>query len=112
MEISRMSKEEMSVFWEVILLAILSRRKCICTCVLFRTVSEIETFHCTGEQHAMSSDELAKVTDVDGGIFENVLLTDLINALPGNSHVNTVHHATIEEAVFSVDPTKANRLAE
>jgi hypothetical protein len=30
---------------------------------------------------------------------------DLINALPGNSSVNTVQHATIEEAVFSVDPT-------
>jgi hypothetical protein len=30
---------------------------------------------------------------------------DLINVLPGNSSVNTVQHATIEEAVFSVDPT-------
>jgi hypothetical protein len=30
---------------------------------------------------------------------------DLINALPGNSSINTVQHATIEEAVFSVDPT-------
>jgi hypothetical protein len=29
-------------------------------------------------------------------------VTDLINALPGNSSVNTVQHATIEEAVFSV----------
>jgi hypothetical protein len=29
---------------------------------------------------------------------------DLINVLPGNSSVNTVHHATIEEAVFSVEP--------
>jgi hypothetical protein len=28
---------------------------------------------------------------------------DLVNALPGNSSVNTVQHATIEEAVFSVD---------
>jgi hypothetical protein len=26
---------------------ILSKKKCICTCVLFRTVSEIELFHCT-----------------------------------------------------------------
>jgi hypothetical protein len=32
---------------------------------------------------------------------------DLINALPGNSSVNMVQHATIEEAVFSVDPTDA-----
>jgi hypothetical protein len=33
---------------------------------------------------------------------------DLINALPDNSSVNTVQHATIEEAVFSVDPTDAS----
>jgi hypothetical protein len=31
----------------------------------------------------------------------------LINPLPGNISVNTVQHATIEEAVFSVDPTDA-----
>jgi hypothetical protein len=31
-------------------------------------------------------------------------VTDLINALPGNSSVNAVQQATIEEAVFSVDP--------
>jgi hypothetical protein len=30
------------------------------------------------------------------------IVTDLINALPGNSSVNTVQHATIEEAVFTV----------
>jgi hypothetical protein len=30
------------------------------------------------------------------------IVTDLINALPGNSSVNTVQHATTEEAVFSV----------
>jgi hypothetical protein len=27
-------------------------------------------------------------------------VTDLINALPGSSSVNTVQHATIDEAVF------------
>jgi hypothetical protein len=43
--------------WEVIVSAILSK-KCVCTCVLFRTVSEIELFHCTDEQHAVSSHEL------------------------------------------------------
>jgi hypothetical protein len=32
---------------------------------------------------------------------------DLINVFLGNSFVNTVQHATIEEAVFSVDPTDA-----
>jgi hypothetical protein len=31
--------------------------------------------------------------------------TDLIKALPGNSSVNTAQFATVEEAVFSVDPT-------
>jgi hypothetical protein len=30
---------------------------------------------------------------------------NLINTLPGNSSVNTVQHAIIEEAAFSVDPT-------
>jgi hypothetical protein len=35
------------------------------------------------------------------------IVTDLINALPGNSSVNTVQHAIIEEAVFSIDPTDA-----
>jgi hypothetical protein len=30
------------------------------------------------------------------------IVTDFINALPGNSSVNTVQHAAIEEAVFSV----------
>jgi hypothetical protein len=34
------------------------------------------------------------------------IITDLINVLSGNSFVNTVQHATIEEAVFSVYPTK------
>jgi hypothetical protein len=33
--------------------------------------------------------------------------TDLVNALPGNISVNTVQHAILEEAVFSVDPTDA-----
>jgi hypothetical protein len=38
-----------------------------------------------------------------GGKF----VTDLINALPGNSSVNTVEHASTEEAVFSADQTHA-----
>jgi hypothetical protein len=53
-----MSQEERSVFWEVIVSVILNKI-CIYTCVLFRTVSEIEyTVHCTDKQHAMSSHEL------------------------------------------------------
>jgi hypothetical protein len=35
------------MFWEIIVSVILSKNWCICTCVLFRTVSEIELFHCT-----------------------------------------------------------------
>jgi hypothetical protein len=34
-------------------------------------------------------------------------VTDLMNALPGNSCVNMVQHATIDEAVFFVDSTEA-----
>jgi hypothetical protein len=35
------------------------------------------------------------------------IVTDLINALPGNSSVKTVQHAAIKECVFSVNPTDA-----
>jgi hypothetical protein len=42
---------------------------------------------------------------IHGGYLHTV--TDLINALPGNSSVNKVQHATNEKAVFSVDPTDA-----
>ena len=45
--IYRMSQEEMSIFCEVIVSLILSK-KCICTRVLLRKVSEIVLFHCTG----------------------------------------------------------------
>jgi hypothetical protein len=38
---------------------------------------------------------------------EDNIVTDLITALQGNSSINTVQHATTEEAVFSVDPTDA-----
>jgi hypothetical protein len=37
------------------------------------------------------------------------IVTDLNSTLPGNSSVNTVQYATIEETVFSVDPTDAPR---
>jgi hypothetical protein len=32
--------------------------------------------------------------------WEDNIVADLINALPGNSSVNTIQHAAIEEAVF------------
>jgi hypothetical protein len=41
----RMSQEERTIFCEVILSVVLSKK--LYTCVLFRTVSEIELFHCT-----------------------------------------------------------------
>ena len=43
----RVSQEEMSILWEVIISVILAQ-KCMCTRVLFWMVSEIELFHCTG----------------------------------------------------------------
>jgi hypothetical protein len=36
------------------------------------------------------------------------IVMDLINALPGSSSVNTVHYATIEEAVFSMSSVPSN----
>jgi hypothetical protein len=36
------------------------------------------------------------------GIGGDNIVTDLINALPGNSSVNTVQHATIDKTLFYV----------
>jgi hypothetical protein len=55
------------------------KQNCIGTSVMFRTVSEIELFHCTvhctlyrrATRHVLT--RVAKYIDVDGGIFENVL---------------------------------------
>jgi hypothetical protein len=41
----RLSQERL-IFWEVIVSVILINN-CVCTCVVFRKVSEIEVFHCT-----------------------------------------------------------------
>jgi hypothetical protein len=46
LDLCRVSQEERSVFWEVMIMDILSKN-CAYTCVLFRTVSEIELFHWT-----------------------------------------------------------------
>jgi hypothetical protein len=40
------------------------------------------------------------------------IVTDFINALPGNSSVTTVQEETIKEAVFCISDRRANRLAE
>jgi hypothetical protein len=42
-------------FREVIVSVILSKKKCVRKCDLFRTVYEIELFHCTDEHHPISS---------------------------------------------------------
>jgi hypothetical protein len=42
----KVSQVERSIFFEVIVSAI-PKKNFICTCVLFRTVSEIEPSHCT-----------------------------------------------------------------
>jgi hypothetical protein len=36
------------------------------------------------------------------------IVMDLINVLPGNSSVNTVQHATINEGVFSMSSTPSS----
>jgi hypothetical protein len=69
---------ERSIFWEVTVSVIISK-KCICTCVLFRTVSKIELFNCTvhctlyrrATRHVLT--RVVKYIHVDGGIFDNVL---------------------------------------
>jgi hypothetical protein len=38
---------------------------------------------------------------------QNCISAELINASPGNSSVNKVQHATVEESVFSSDTTDA-----
>jgi hypothetical protein len=43
--------------------------------------------------------------------MKKYIVTHLINALPGNSSVNTVQHATVDEAVFCIvraTPSAAN----
>jgi hypothetical protein len=49
LQCTQVSQEEISIFWEITVLAlsVILRKKFIWTCVLFRTVSEIELFECT-----------------------------------------------------------------
>jgi hypothetical protein len=90
--IYRVSQKEKSIFWEVTVSAILSK-KCICTCVVFRTVSEIQLFHCAVHRtfyrrttsHVLT--RVAKCIDVDGGIFGNVLY-DILGKLYQLCHLN------------------------
>jgi hypothetical protein len=65
-----------SIFCEAIVSVILSKRKCICTCVLFRTVSKINLFlctvHCTLYRRAKSHvfKRATNCIDVDRGTLE------------------------------------------
>jgi hypothetical protein len=75
--IYRVSQEERPFYWEARVPTILSKNMYvyICTCVVFRTVSQIELVHYTlyrrATRHVLT--RVAKCIDVDGGIFENVL---------------------------------------
>jgi hypothetical protein len=46
------------------------------------------------------------VRSADIALIDTV--TDLINALPGNSSVNTVQHTTIDETVFSMSSASSS----
>jgi hypothetical protein len=73
-----MSQEERSIFWEVIVSVILSKKKMYMFMCPIPNGSEIELFHCTvhctlyrrATHHVL---RVAKCIDVYGGIFENVL---------------------------------------
>jgi hypothetical protein len=41
-------------------------------------------------------------------LSEFINVTDLVNALPDSSYINTVQHITIDEAVFSTMPAPSN----
>jgi hypothetical protein len=64
--IFRLFQEERSIFWDVIISVILSKN-CICTCVLFRTFSEIMLFHCTVSKLFDKKEILRTVSNV--GIY-------------------------------------------
>lgn len=57
----------------------------------------------------MNIQDGAKVTTqgVKNGRVYYIIVTDLINTLPGNSSVNTVQHAAIDEAVSSMSSAQA-----
>jgi hypothetical protein len=70
------SQEERSVFWEVILLAILSRKVYIYMCPIpngfrDRAISLYSTLYRQATRHVLT--RVAKFIDADGGIFEKVL---------------------------------------
>jgi hypothetical protein len=75
---NRVSHEERSVFWEVIISVSLYKKVYVYMCHSLK-VSEIEPFHCTVVQspavvatrHVLTW--VAKCIGVDSGIFENVL---------------------------------------
>jgi hypothetical protein len=81
MSVYRMPQEERSIFWEVIVSVILSKKLYMYVCPIpngfrDRAISMYSTvLYCTlyrrATRHVLT--RLAKCIDVDGGIFENVL---------------------------------------
>jgi hypothetical protein len=70
------SQEEKSIFWETIVSVILSKKVYMYMCPIpkgfrHRAISLYSTLYRRGNRHVLT--QVAKCTDVDGGIFENVL---------------------------------------
>jgi hypothetical protein len=65
------------------------------------TCSQVEIHLLRILDYAISSQRLVRLLFTQ----KNNNVTDSTNALPGNSSVNTVQYAAIEEAMFSADPT-------
>jgi hypothetical protein len=71
-----MSQEERSIFWEVIVSVILSKKLYMYMCPIpngfpERAVSLHSTLYRRATRHVLT--RVAKCVDVDGGIFDNVL---------------------------------------
>jgi hypothetical protein len=71
-----MSQEETSIFWEVTVSVILSKKVYMYMCPIpngfrDRTISLYSTLYTVQTCHVLT--RVAKCIDVDGGIFENVL---------------------------------------
>jgi hypothetical protein len=59
--------------------------------------------YCLHKSPPLSLSQMNQMHNLPPNLFKKHLniVTDLINALPGNSSVNTAQHAAVDEAVFS-----------
>jgi hypothetical protein len=71
-------------------------------CSIYATLKNVYPFNCLLIINTVLTIQLVIIR-------WHTTVTDLTDALPGSSSVNMVQHATIEEAMFSADPTKAPR---